>query len=610
MLRGFRWQLVALITAALLFAFTLVFRSQPGPQPVAPTNSVSASTEAVVSQSPTVENTPSSEPDAQSATPLPLPENNLPTDGVTTYREGLIGRVDRLNPLLVAGNTVEQDITSLIFEGLTRSNEYGEPEPALAESWVISSDGLEYIVRLRHDVLWQDGVPFTADDVIYTFALLRSPEFPGDPDVGLFWRTVETEKLGDDLVRFRLTQPLGSFLDALRIGLLPFHALQGTPAEQLATHPINLTPIGTGPYQLESIRTDGSTIRQVDLRVAPTFRARPEGQSGYALDRVSFRLYDNFNSAENALLASELDGLATNRRGQRRALSNAENDGVVNLHTKLAPDLGVLIFNWANEETSYFAERRVRFALQVGVDRASIVERNLTNQAILANSPLLPGSWAFISDLVWPAYDPNAARGLMETAFAQLGQDEAESTPDPNATEAVTAEAPASSAYFTFTILTPEDQALQNMAQEIATQWSQLNLDVRVETVPEDQFQARLESGDFDAALVQLSLASSADPDVYEFWHQGQYPDGRNYGGVADSRISDSLERARMESNGLNRIVYYETFQHEFVERAIALPLYYPLYSYATSSRVDGVQLGFIGTSADRFRNIGEWTVQ
>src|SRR5690606_28272637 len=77
-------------------------------------------------------------------------------DGVPTFREALVGSVQRLNPLFAPLNPVDRDITSLIFEGLTRTNAYGEPEAVLARDWTISSDGLEYIVRLRDDVLWQD----------------------------------------------------------------------------------------------------------------------------------------------------------------------------------------------------------------------------------------------------------------------------------------------------------------------------------------------------------------------------------------------------------------------------------------------------------------------
>src|SRR5690606_2977326 len=213
--------------------------------------------------------------------------------------------------------------------------------------------GLEYVVTLRDDVLWQDGLPFTAADVDFTMSLLRAPDFPGPPDVGAFWRTVETEILGDYLVRFRLTQPLGSFLEKLRIGLLPAHALLGTPAAQLARHPFNLSPIGTGPYQLEALRTEtGGSIRQVDLRAAPVFRRRPEGQTGYALDRLSFRLYPTFDDALNALSSGELDGLAARNHRERGPLLAAANPTQFDTHTTLEPTLGILIFNWQRDRKS------------------------------------------------------------------------------------------------------------------------------------------------------------------------------------------------------------------------------------------------------------------
>ncbi|MEM6528434.1 MAG: ABC transporter substrate-binding protein, partial [Chloroflexota bacterium] len=226
MLRGFRWQFVAFVFALILFIAAVVTRSnpQPAPQPTA----IAA------------ENTPTT---AAQNTPLPtktpiaaVEATQLPAstvDSVPTYREALIGEVRRLNPLLRGLNPAEDDITSLIFEGLVRTNQYGEPEPALATDWIVAGNYIEYVFNLRRDVLWHDGTPFTSRDVAFTMELLRDPNFPGDPEVGAFWQTVETQVLDDYTIRFRLTQPLGSFLDALRVGILPEHALRGISAEML-----------------------------------------------------------------------------------------------------------------------------------------------------------------------------------------------------------------------------------------------------------------------------------------------------------------------------------------------------------------------------------------
>ncbi|PJF41619.1 MAG: hypothetical protein D6737_11710, partial [Chloroflexi bacterium] len=213
MFRGFRWQLLAFIIAAAAFALSFVLRSNDDERlPQLPTLTVT--TQAVVP-------TPTPIPVQQETTPLTIPATSAAQvvasstqNTAPIFREALIGSVRRLNPLFADLNPVDRDITSLIFEGLVRINEFGEPVPALAREWTISPDGREYVMVLRDDVLWHDGIPFSAADVTYTMAMLRSQDFPGSAELAAFWRTVETEQLGDHLIRFRLTQPLASFLDA------------------------------------------------------------------------------------------------------------------------------------------------------------------------------------------------------------------------------------------------------------------------------------------------------------------------------------------------------------------------------------------------------------
>lgn len=595
MFQGLRWQIAALVFACVLFGFSLIIRLSNQPPETQP--QPTATMQPVVS-------TPLPEPtatDVPAQQPVSIPDD--PGTATVTFQEGLVGHVQRLNPLYADLNPVDEAITSLIFEGLTRINAYGEPEPNLAESWIISSDGLEYVIRLRQDVLWQDGIPFNADDVVYTMSLLRSPEFTGSNALGAFWRTVETERLDPYLVRFRLTQPLGSFLEKLRIGILPHHALEGTNAAQLAAHPFNLSPIGTGPYQLEALRSrNNNDIESVDLRFAPVYRQRAGGSEGYAVNHIRFALYDSFGTALAGLQNREIDGLAARNRSEREALVNALPPNQSEVHTAIQPVLGTIIFNWQNDNTSFFREQRVRLGLETGLSREPIIRRSLRNTAVEADSPLVPTSWAYTSDLPWPLYDLATARFLLETANWRRPE------PTEDSTEEVAAPTEEEATLFQFSILTPDDPALINMVGEIASQWSQLNIRVSVDSVPVDVYQERLQSGNFDAALVELALGESADPDIYAFWHQGQYPDGENYGGVDDRRVSELLERARRDASGINRAIHYTEFQQDFIERAIAIPLYYPLYTYVTSPAFEGIQLGFMGLASDRFKTIQDWS--
>jgi peptide/nickel transport system substrate-binding protein len=598
MLRGYRWQLAALLTSAVLFALAVTARltvepEQPIVTPTPVVIAVTATPQAAFELAPTL----------LPANVNPVNASSPETEDVVTYREGLVGRVQRLNPLYANLNPVDRDITSLIFEGLTRMNERGEIEPSLAERWLISSSGLEYIVYLRQGIAWHDGIPFTSADVDYTMTILRDPGFTENEELASFWRTIETEALDTYIVRFRLTQPLGNFLDRLRIGILPEHALRGTTAGQLATHPFNLSPIGTGAYQLENVHTEAGVVRSISLRTAPVFRTRLEGQSQpYQLERIRFHMFDDFEAAMNALNTGSVDGFAARDRNERQLLFEIANRSGKQLINGFEPTIGTLIFNWSNDETRYFRDQRIRVALDAGLNRSTLVERTMLNKAVGATQFMLTPFWGYSPFNSRPAYDPSTARQLLQTARDRLGEQVSEAEPSETATETGL-----SDAIFTFTILVPNDASIQALAREIATQWRQLNLNVDVEAVDLDIYHARLAEGSFEAAIVEYSFVGSAEPDLYLLWHQGQYPDGLNYGGVDDRRISQLLEGIRREPFGVNRRENYIAFQSEFAERAIALPLYYPLFTYGLSQEMANVQIGLLSTPSDRFITIGMW---
>ena len=328
--------------------------------------------------------------------------------------EALVGRIVKLNPLLATYNPVDRDITSLIFEGLTATNEYGEIVPRLAGVVDSVARRVAVFFALRQDVLWQDGLPFTADDVVFTFRLLGDPLFPGAESLRAFWRTVEVDALSESLVRFRLTQPLASFPDQVRIGIIPAHVLEGTPVQELGHHPFNLqSPIGTGPYQIEALTASGGQIDGIQLRVAPVFRQRPEGAEGYLIDRLVFRTYGTAEAALAAFSAGEVHSIGDI---PPEALDTAWQTPGLSLYTTVAPRVGVLIYNWERSAVRFVRNPRVRLALAQAVDRAGLVARTLDGRAILADSPLLPTSWAYAPGLAWPAYDPAGAKALLDTA--------------------------------------------------------------------------------------------------------------------------------------------------------------------------------------------------
>lgn len=472
------------------------------------------------------------------------------------------------------------------------TNDFGEPILNLASNYVISNDGLEYVFTLRTDILWQDGQPFSADDVVYTMSLLSSHDYEDYSPTAQFWKTVETQKLSENLVRFRLTQPLGSFTSFLTIGILPEHALKGTTVSQLVSHPFNLSPIGTGAFQLKALGSNsGDRIDEIHLQFAPVYNQRLADPSDYTYRDLIFKLYDNPTDAVQAYNLGQLSALANvTSRTEMRFLSDSR------IYTQVEPDVTMLLFNWEADDRHVFADRRVRQALSFGVNPAEIVERYLATDSSFADSPLIPGSWAYQPNPIWTTFDMTQSLQLLEASNIDpptpISDTEVEQPIDDGS-------------FYTFSILVEDIDPMASIASDIAGQWRQIGFDVSVEVADTDAYHARLQAGDFQAAITTLSVGS--DPDVYRFWHPGQHPDGQNYGAVANNEVAELLELARRDNNGINRTMLYQQFQQRFGEQAIAIPLYYPLYTFVAHDSIVGIKLGYLGTSADRFRTIRKW---
>ena len=112
-----------------------------------------------------------------------------------TYVESVGGYPQTLNPLLSFYNDADRDVTGLVFSGLGRLTMRGEVEPDLAVGWEIDTQGITYTFRLNRNVVWHDGYPFSASDVLFTIELLQDPDYPGPPAVAELWRTVDVTRL-------------------------------------------------------------------------------------------------------------------------------------------------------------------------------------------------------------------------------------------------------------------------------------------------------------------------------------------------------------------------------------------------------------------------------
>lgn len=509
-----------------------------------------------------------------------------PTSG-GVYTEALIGAMSRINPLLDRNNMADHDVGRLIFSGLIKFDSRGIPRPDVAESWGSSQDGTIYNFSIRPDAVWHDGQPVTTDDVIFTIDLMKSEISFYPQDVKAMWNEVEVRRLDEKTMQFRLPEPFAPFLDYLTFGLLPQHILGAIPADQILNAEFNLNPVGCGPYQFDHLLVEDGQITGVVLNVFDDYY----GQTPY-IPQIVFRYYPSAGAAMDAYQQGEVLGIS---QITQETLNKALAEENLALYTSRRPELSLVLFNLNNDDVPFLQEATLRKALLTGLNRQHIINELLRGQAIPADGPILPGSWAFYTGVEHIEYDPNAAvQSLQREGYAipAAGGDVRAKDGQPLA----------------FELLHPDDALHTAIAKDIQSDWAQLGVQVTLVPMPYEQMiYKNLTEHQFQAALVDLNLSYTPDPDPYPFWHQAEAVGGQNYSQWDNRAASEYLERARITADLNERARLYRNFQVIFAAELPALPLYYPTYTFAVDVQINGVQAAPLYDTSDRLGNISDW---
>jgi peptide/nickel transport system substrate-binding protein len=503
------------------------------------------------------------------------------------YAEALIGSMGRLNPMLDWNNPADRDVNRLIFSGLIRFDARGLPQPDLAESWGTSADGTLYNFSLRPGAAWHDGTPVTSGDVIFTIDTIRSTGSLFPEEFKQLWSEIEIRELNSQTLQMRLPEPYAPFLDFLTFGLLPKHILQSVPAEQLASSDFNLNPVGTGPYRFDHLLVDGGQITGVVLVANRNFYL----PSAF-IEQIVFRYYPDSSSALAAYEQGEVLGVS---QITSELIPKALADPALSIYTSRLPQMSIVFLNLNNPAVAFLQNRTVRQALMLGLNRKAIVSRILQGQAIIADGPILPGSWAYYEALERIDYDPDAAVSLLKREGYLIPAEGGE-------VRAKEGEV------LRLTLLHPDDPLHTEIALSVQEDWSAIGVQVELQALGYDQLAGEyLASRNYMAALVDLNLERSPDPDPYLFWHQAEATGGQNYSQWDNRTASEYLEAARTQTDFTDRTRLYRNFQVIFSKELPSLPLYYPVYSYAVDAQVRGVQVAPLYEPSDRMAFVRDW---
>ncbi len=443
---------------------------------------------------------------------------------------GSIGEPKRLLPLL-ASDSASATISGFIFNGLVRYDGNLNIVGDLARSWEIKDGGRVIIFHLRRDVKWQDGYPFTADDVVFTYEKLVDPNV-ATPYSGDYEVIERVEKLDDYTVKVVYKHPFASALSSWTMGIIPKHLLEH---EDLNTTHYNRHPVGTGPYILKKWVTG----REIVLEANPHyFRGRPY------IDRIVYRIIPDTATMFLELQAGNLDymGLTPFQYARQTDTPFFRR----NFRKFRFPSFGYTYLGY-NLRVPLFRDRRVRQALTYAIDRRLIVDVVLLGLGTVSNGIFPPSSWACDTSLKPFPYDPERAVELLREAGWE--DHDGDGVIDKDGVP------------FEFTILTNQGNLQRiSTAEIIQYQLGRIGIKVKIRVLEWQALLRRIMDRNFQAVILGWSLGY--DPDPYDIWHSSKTGPGEfNFVGYSNPEVDRLLEEARRTLDRKRRATLYKKIQ-------------------------------------------------
>jgi peptide/nickel transport system substrate-binding protein len=447
------------------------------------------------------------------------------------------GTPRHLNPALVSGSSTAIPGTQL-FASPLRYDENWNPQPYLAKSWSISEDGLSVTLNLVEGATFHDGHPITSDDVAFSVMTVKTYH----PFKPMFAPVEKIDTPDPHTAIIRLSRPHPAILLAMSPALLPIipQHIYGD-GQDIATHPANLEPVGSGPFRfVEYTPGESVVLERYDGYFIP-------GQP--YLDRIVIRLETDpdaqvieMERQEAHLLAvfSELDSVDR--------LSNSEHlIATLRGYEGIGP-LNWLAFNLLREPLD---DPRVRQAIAYAVDPEFITQHLHQGRSLRAHGPILPGSP--FHDPSIPTYDVDLdkANRLLDAAGYPAGSD---------------------GMRFSLTLdyipVVPGQQ--RDVALYLRRQLAQIGIDVQVrESASFPEWAERV--GDWDFDMTMDLVYNWGDPVIgvhrtylsYNIREGVVWSNTQNY---HNDRVDELLGQAEMELDESRRKELYSEFQHIVAE--------------------------------------------
>ncbi len=479
--------------------------------------------------------------------------------------EGIIGTPRFINPVL-ATSEQDEDLTTLVYAGLTKKGELGSDELNMAESVTESEDKLRYTVVLKPTARFHNGTTVTVDDVIYTINLVQNPNIKSPRRIE--WEGITMEKISTTEMTFSLKKPYPLFMDNLTIGILPKNIWKNLTDEQFSLSAYNINAIGSGPYKIQDIKSTSGIPHTFIL----------EAHKSYTLGRpyINRITISTYQSERYAILAFN-NGDISRMHGLSPESVTSLGVSPDQIHTSLLPRTFTVFFN-ANKAPA-LSEKKVRQALSHAINKDEIVKTVLNNYGKAISTP-----YPFDEDVATSTYDKDLALDLLKGSKAFKASKTIE-----------------------ISLTTANTDEMRKVAEMIKSDWEAIGVQTTLAIYEvSDLNQYIIRERNFQALL--YGSITETPSDLYAFWHSSQrnYP-GLNISNYVSNELDKNLEILRTDSDILKTVAAYDKVRQEFADEVPGIFLFAPSLIYISKDKATTLLHSVSYTNASRFALVHMW---
>ena len=496
-------------------------------------------------------------------------QSPMPVDFGDTLIEGSIGDASNLIPYL-AGDSSSGEVTGMVYSSLMKLDKNQNLVPDLARSWDVSDDQLVITFHLRDDVKWHDGVAWTSRDLEFQYKMMIHPDVPSAYKEAFM--QIDKVEVPDDytfVVKFK--KPFAPALARLSgMGGLPRHLLKMTRPVDLIKSPLARKPVGNGPWRFVEWKSQTKIVLESNTDY---YGGRPM-ISGY-ITRV-------IPDTATQFLELKSGGIDMMSLRPLQYLKQTDTKFFRENYVKYKYLANGYTYLGYNLKRPMFADKRVRQALTLGINKQEIIEGVLLGLGVPATGPYKPGTWAWKKDVKRYPYNPEKAKALLADAGWK----------DTNGDGVIDKEGKP----FEFEIITNQGNNLRSKTAEIIQQrLKKIGITVKIRILEWSSFINNfINKRNFDACILGWGLG--IDPDQYDMWHSSKTGEKEfNFISYNNPDVDELLEKARRTFDKEERKKYYHKFQDILAEEQPYTFLYVSEALPVVSKRVRGIDPGPAG---------------